>query len=92
MVSVHPHFFARFGGGKRERAHFIVSSTVVKPVDDTDVRDLRVSKFFDVCEYLLPFFLPGSLVCVLKVVYGINLGHCQFQLEGGKARRLGAHL
>ena len=41
VVSVHSLSFARSGGGRRERTHFIFSSTVV---DDTDVRDLRVSK------------------------------------------------
>ena len=33
----------------------------VKPIDDTDVRDLRVSNFFDMGEYLLPRMGSGGV-------------------------------
>ena len=95
VVSIRPLSFTQFGcGGRKEgrKTEFLISSAVGKPAGNADVRDLRAPKFFEVGKYLLPFCLLGSFVCVLKVVYGIILGHYQFRLKGGEARGPSAHL
>lgn len=85
MTSVHPLCFVRFGygGRKLERRPFsFLLSIVDEPVGDTGTRGLRVSKFLEVSEYLLSFFLFGSFACVMKIVYGIGPSQYQFQLRG----------
>jgi len=61
---------------------FLRSSVKDEPVGNTKVCSLCVSKFLEMGEYLLSFFLLGSFVCVMKIAYSMNFGHCQFRLKG----------
>ena len=85
MASVHPLSLVWFkcGGRKRESGTlFVLSSGVDKPVGDAGVCDFCVSKLLEMGEYLLSFFLLGSFVCVMKIICGMDLGHCKFRPKG----------
>jgi len=47
-----------------------------EPVGNATVCSLYISKFLEVGEDSLSFFLLGSFACVLEIVYGINFSHC----------------
>lgn len=65
---------------------FLPSSALDKVVGYTEVRGLRISKFLEMGEYQLSFFLPGGFVCVMKIVYGMSHGHYQFRLKDAMSR------
>lgn len=83
MASVQPLLLVWFRGeGWREKRRFfpLLLSSAGKPVDEANVGDLRVAKFHEMDDDLLPFFLPWALIPVVKIV----CGHCHLpsQMKG----------
>ena len=61
---------------------FLLSAIVDEPVGNTNVGDLCVSKFLEMCEQQLSFFLLGCFASGVKIVFGMGHGHYQFRLNG----------
>lgn len=57
-------------------------SIVIEPGANTGVGDFCISKFLEMSEDLLSFFLLGSFAGVVEIICDVNTGHCQFWPKG----------